>query len=110
MDIQGGKTMKTFWENIMNCLLGVVLYHGCLPDETSWYKQYEPEISNMIQDIKNFHKANEIAGKKVSNEAMAEFLIYAEYIHIGNKHIIKKCVIDEEQLLLIAAKINNTFQ
>lgn len=32
--------MDKFWEDTMNCLLGVVLYHGMLPDDESWCKQY----------------------------------------------------------------------
>lgn len=99
--------METFWKNTMNCLLGTVLYHGQLPEEESWCEQYENEINNMIQDIKQFHKANTDTGHEVSNNEMARFLIYAESEHIGNKHIIKECAINEEQLLMIASKIND---
>ena len=99
--------MDKFWKDTMNCLLGVVLYHGMLPDEESWCKQYEYEINNIIHEIKNFHKANRDAGFEVSDSEMARFLVYQEFIHIGNEHFVKECVVDESQLLTIAAKINN---
>lgn len=99
--------MDTFWENIMNCLLGVVLYHGRLPEEDTWCKQYRHEVNNMIEDIKNFHQANTDAGIEVSNESMARFLIYTEREHIGNGHFVNECAVDEFQLVMIAAEIND---
>lgn len=99
--------MEKFWEDIMNCLLGVVLYHGKLPHEDTWCKQYEYEVNNMIEDIKNFHNDNVDAGLEVSNEAMARFLVYTEADHIGNTQMVNTCPVDESQLLMIAAKIND---
>ena len=99
--------MDKFWEDIMNCLLGVVLYHGQLPDKESWCKQYEYEVNNMVEDIKHFHDYNVDAGLEVSNEAMAKFLVYIESDHIGNAQFVNKCAVDESQLLMIAAKIND---
>ena len=99
--------MNKFWEDIMNCLLGVVLYHGQLPDEESWYKEYEYEVNNMVEDIKHFHNDNVNVGLEVSNEAMARFLVYTEAEHIGNAQFVNKCEIDESQLLMIASKIND---
>lgn len=96
-----------FWEDIMNCLLGVVLYHGQLPNEESWCREYEYEVNNMLDDIKYFHDVNVDAGLEVSNEAMARFLVYTEAKHIGNAQFINKCAVDESQLLMIAAKIND---
>lgn len=40
--------MSQEWKDIMNCLLGVVLYHGRLPEEASWCEQYNCEIRNMM--------------------------------------------------------------
>ena len=37
---------------------------------------------------------------------MAHFLVYVEHEHIGNTHIVKSCAVDEMQLLMIAAEIN----
>ncbi len=99
--------MDKFWEDTMNCLLGVVLYHGMLPDDESWCKQYEHEINNIINDIKEFHKANKEAGFEVSNSEMARFLVYQEFVHISNEHFVKKCAVDEDQLIMISAKIND---
>ena len=99
--------MDKFWEDIMNCLLGVVLYHGKLPDEETWCKQYQYEVNNMIEDIKNFHNSNVDAGLKVSNQAMARFLVHTEADHIGNAQFVNKCAVDELQLLMIASKIND---
>ena len=99
--------MNKFWEDIMNCLLGVVLYHGQLPDEEMWCKQYEYEVKNMIEDIQHFHASNKDAGIEISNDAMASFLVFTENEHIGNTQFVNKCVVDEMQLLTIASKIND---
>lgn len=99
--------MDKFWEDIMNCLLGVVLYHGQLPDEETWCEQYQYEVNIMIEDIKNFHNSNVDAGLEVNNEAMARFLVHTEADHIGNEQFVKKCAVDELQLLMIASKIND---
>lgn len=98
--------MNQKWKDIMNCLLGVVLYHGRLPEEMSWCEQYNYEVINMIKDIKVYHQSNTEAGLEVSNEAMAHFLVYVEHEHIGNTHFVKSCTVDEVQLLMIAAEIN----
>lgn len=96
--------MDKFWEDTMNCLLGV-LYHGQLSEEKIWC--YEYEINKMVEDIKNFHNSNVDAGLEVNNEAMARFLIYTEADHIGNAQHVNTCAVDESQLLMIAAKIND---
>lgn len=74
--------MDKFWEDIRNCLLGVDLYHGKLPDEESWCKEYEYEVNNMVEDIKHFHDDNVDVGLEVSNEEMARFLVYTEAEHL----------------------------
>lgn len=99
--------MNQLWEDIINGLLGVALYHGKLPDDETWVKQYEHEAQNMMEDIKNFHKSIKSAGLEVSNEAMAMFLIYSEFEHIGNNHLIKKADVDRNTLLFFASKIND---
>ena len=99
--------MDKFWEDTMNCLFGVVLYHGQLPDKETWCKQYEYEVNNMIEDIKNFHNSNVDAGLGITNEAMARFLVYTENKHIGNTHLVNSCAVDASQLLMIAVKIND---
>lgn len=43
----------------------------------------------------------------MSNEQMRKFLVYTEYIRIGNDEMVQKCPVDELQLCLIASKINN---
>lgn len=91
----------------MNCLLGVVLYRGQLPDEESWCKQYEYEVNSMVEDIKHFHDDNMDVGLEVSNEEMAKFLVYTEANYIGNAKFLNKCAVDESQLLIIASKIND---
>lgn len=96
--------MEKFWEDTINWLLAV-LYHGHLPEKESWCKQYTHEVNNMIEDIKHFHQDNIDAGLIVSNESMANFLVYTEREHIGNEHIVKECAVDELQLLMIAAQI-----
>ena len=98
--------MNQKWKDIMNCLLGVVLYHGRLPEEASWCEQYNCEVRSMVKDIKAYHQSNTEAGLEVSNEAMAHFLVYVEHEHIGNTHFVKSCAVDEVRLLLIAAGIN----
>lgn len=99
--------MNDFWKNIMNCLLGVALYHGALPNEETWVQQYKYETENMVEDIKNFHESAKQAGLEISNEAMAMFLIYTEYDHIGNDHIVKKSSVDMNTLLVLAVQIND---
>ena len=61
----------------------------------------------MISEIKSFHAANANVGYKVSDADMAKFLVYEEFEHIRNSHLVSKCVIDNERLLMIAARINN---
>ena len=99
--------MEKFWEDIMNDLLGVVLYHGHLPDDETWCRQYDYEVKMMINDIKHFYKANMDAGIEVSDGAMANFLVFTEFEHIGNERLVKECTIDENQLLMVAERINN---
>lgn len=99
------KQEDEFWEDIMNHLLGEVLYHRQLPDEETWCKKYETEVANMIEDIKNFHNDNVKIGLEVSNEAMANFLVHTETDHIGN--LIKKNEVNESDLIMIAARIND---
>ena len=99
--------MNEFWKKTMEYLLGVVLYHGQHPDEKTWFEQYEHEISNMINDIEQFHEDNRKVGLEISNEAMARFLVYTEAEHIGNTHIINKQPINEAELLKVAMKIND---
>ncbi len=70
-------------------------------------KQYEYEVNSMVEDIKHFHDDNVDVGLEVSNEAMARFLVYTEANHIGNAQFVNKCAVDESQLLMIAAKIND---
>lgn len=98
--------MNDFWIEIMNSLLGDILYHGQHPDEKSWYEQYKYEIANMVEDITNFHEANKYIDGGVSDNEMARFLIYAEFVHIGNKHLVSKQTIDKTQLTNIATQIN----
>ena len=50
--------MNQKWKDIMNCLLGVVLYHGRLPEESSWCEQYNCEVRSMVKDIKAYHQSN----------------------------------------------------
>ena len=99
--------MDKFWEDIINCLLGVALYHGRLPDEETWVKEYVYETENMVEDIKHFHESAKSAGMEVSNEAMAMFLIYTEFMHIGNEHIIEESAVDMDTLLVLASQIND---
>ena len=101
------KQEDEFWEDIMNHLLGEVLYHGQLPDEETWCKEYETEVANMIKDIKNFHNDNVKIGLEVSNEAMASFLVHTEANHIGNTRLIKKNEVNESDLITIAVRIND---
>ena len=91
----------------MNHLLGEVLYHGQLPDEETWCKEYKTEVANMIKDIKNCHNDNVKIGLEVSNEAMASFLVHTEANHIGNTRLIKKNEVNESDLIMIAARIND---
>ena len=99
--------MEKFWKDIMNCLLGVALYHEELPDEDTWVDQYFYEVQNMIDDIKNFHRSITSAGLEVSNDVMANFLIYAEAEHIGNERLVQKSAVDMNTLLILAAQIND---
>ncbi len=98
--------MSQKWKDIMNYLLGVVLYHERLPEGASWCELYDSEIKNMIKDIKAYHQSNTEAGLEVSNESMAHFLVYVEHEHISNTHLVKSAVVNEIQLLMVAAEIN----
>ena len=98
--------MDDFWKDIMDCLLDI-LYHGAQPDDGTWHRQYEQEMSSMIDDVKNFHRANTEAGFEVSNESLSHFLVYAEQTHIGNSQLIRKCPVDTKKLYLLAAQIND---
>ena len=99
--------MDKFWEDIVNCLLGVALYHGALPDEKTWVEEYWYETNSMVEDIKHFHESVKSAGMEVSNETMAMFLIYTEFMHIGNDHFIEEAPVDMNTLLILASQIND---
>lgn len=79
--------MDQKWKDIMERLLGKVLYHGWIPEESSWCEEYSYEIENMMKDIKEFYRSSTDAGLEVSNETMAHFLVYAERQHIDNTHL-----------------------
>ncbi len=100
--------MRPFWRCIVNNLLDV-LYHGQKPDdpEKDWVGAYYFECLNMIEDIEHFHAAIFDAGHEISNETMANFLIYAEFMHIGNELFVQKAPVDMKELIAIAAQIND---
>lgn len=99
--------MNEKWMDIFDELL-MILYHGMKPDiEGSWVKEYLYEIKNMKDDIIDFHDTVTKAGYEVSNEAMADFLLYVESIHICNSHIVNKEPVNMDALFCVAAKIND---
>ena len=98
--------MEEFWKNIMNQFLDI-LYEGNIPEEKTWYVQYEPEIKHMTEDIRNFHQAVTKAGLEISNEIMMCFLLYAENERIGNQRFVTSHKINEIQLFMISADIND---
>ena len=98
--------MNDFWKNIMDDLLDV-LYHGAQPDDGTWHDQYANEMISMMNDVKQFHRANAEAGLEISNESIANFLVYAEQTHIGNSQFISKSPVDTTKLCLLAAQIND---
>lgn len=98
-----------FWQDTMNRFFEVI-YPGISPDETSWCVQYPYEIFYIVEAIKHFYFNNMELGFEISNEAMARFLIYAEYEHIGNLSnfsLLPSYSINENELLMIAAQIND---
>ena len=49
--------MNEFWKTIMEEFLSV-LYYGAAPEEGSgWTELYATEVSHMIQDILEYHRA-----------------------------------------------------
>lgn len=90
------------WGSVMNALLGVVLYHGQLPDEETWFKQYRQELTHLFFEVRK-----EIIKKNLSIKQIGEYLVRAEADMIGNSHLVNKCPIDQEQLLRIAGKIKS---
>lgn len=75
--------MDQKWKDIMNCLLGVVLYHGRLPEESSWCEQYNCEVRSMVKDIKAYHQSNTEAGlvffvKHFSLKKASEFPVFSK--------------------------------
>jgi hypothetical protein len=95
-----------FWKGIMEEMLAV-LYHGKDQNGGDWIKDYEYECQSIIDDIKYFHGALTQASQQASDEAMAQFLNYTEFTHIGNDALIKKETVDINRLVIVAAKINN---
>lgn len=99
--------MNEFWKTIMEEFLSV-LYYGAAPEEGSgWTELYATEVSHMIQDILEYRRVVTESGQTISNEGMAQFLIYAENLHIGNSKLIKKNVTDMNHITTIAATIND---
>lgn len=96
--------MEKFWNDAINQLLGTCLYNEDHTDDgKTWTDAYAYETENMVADIKCFHKSLKRIKLDVSNKAMANFMVYTEYIHIGNT--IAK--IDKSALILLAAQVND---
>ena len=77
--------MEQFWKNAMETLLRNILYRDKNEENCLWTDEYSDEVKNMVEDIKDFYKAVTDAGIEVSSSAMAEFLVYTEWKHLGNK-------------------------
>lgn len=98
--------MNKFWEDVINEIL-TILYHGIQSDDVDWVHQYEYESENMVSDIKDFHEALKEAGHEVNNETMANFLIYTEYAHINNNIAVTESIVNMNELITIAIRIND---
>ena len=92
-------------EKVINDFL-TELYHGDNPDQDgTWVEVYKYECANIIDDIIDFYKSAQNIDVKISNEAMANFMIYAEYMHICNDSLIKGRV-NMNKIISFAAVIN----
>lgn len=65
--------MTEFWKEIIETLLGDILYHGEHPDEKTWCAAYEYETQNIVDDIKDFHEVITNTGITVTDEVLADF-------------------------------------
>lgn len=92
-----GANVDKFWKCTMNTFLNI-LYHNSSPYEKKWYKEYKHEVSNMVDDIKKFYEANQVAGVRIARREMTRFLIYTEHVHIGQEKLVTK---EEPELWLL---------
>ena len=81
------KKENDFWKEIIEEILDT-LYHGENPEEINWVSEYPYEAENMVTDIKEFHESLTQAGIDTTNEVMANFLIYTEFMHINNVYCV----------------------
>lgn len=97
--------MNNFWTNTMENLLGTILYHRTKPDEKTWVKQYTNELEHMINDMIDYYNTNTESGFVISVDDMSNFLIYEEWRHIGNTHLVKRKPINKKHINQISKKI-----
>lgn len=101
--------MEQFWKNTMETLLRDILYRDKNKENRLWTDEYPYDVEKMAEDVKDFYKAATDAGIEVSSSAMAEFLVYTEWKHLGNKFSVLHPD-DKSQLFTLATAINQELE
>lgn len=73
-------------------------------DNTFYSNYYKYEVNSMLQDFIFYINSLEIVDIIPTKEEIANFIIYLEYVHIGNDNLVKKNI-QKEELYNIANNI-----
>lgn len=73
-------------------------------DNTLYSNYYKYEVDNMLQDFIFYINSLKIVDIIPTKEEIANFIIYLEYVHIGNNNLVKKNI-EKEELYNIANNI-----
>ena len=93
----------------METLLRDILYRDKNKENRLWTDEHPYYVEKMAEDVKDFYKAVTDAGIEVSSSAMAEFLVYTEWKHLGNKFSVLHPD-DKSQLFALATAINQELE
>ena len=100
---------EQFWENAMKTLVRDILYRDKNEENRLRTDVYPYDIVKMAEDVKDFYKTVTDAGMEVSTSAMAGFLVYTEWKHLGDKFSALHPD-DKSQLFALAAAINQELE
>jgi hypothetical protein len=85
--------MRKFMEHIdeiFEALYGSITNNSNDYDNVKYSKIYDYEVQSMIEDYTNYLKCMSDINIKPVVEDIAKFIIYTEYVHIGNETRVKE--------------------
>lgn len=92
--------MKKFREQIDNIFEG--LYGNKFDEEGVLFSEcYEWEVNSMEQDYNEYIRCMELTSLTLDVEQVAKFIVFLEYMHIGNDHFIRSGL-DLKKLNIVA--------